>query len=218
MIKKTFAWSLFAALSIWMLWLSTRLGPPVSTLETVGFLSGLLWIWFLIKENPWGWLAGIVSSTAYVVFFYQGKLFGDAALNVLYIILNILGWYWWVRGVEPGKELEITRVNAATLLVLAGAATVGTALLVPHFREAQSPVPLPDGTLICSALAAQYLQARKKIENWPFWIVVNAGYVAVYIYKGWYATAVLTTVYAIMAIVGWRGWLLRLKAKTAAPE
>lgn len=217
MFKKTVAWSLYAALSSWLIWLSTRQGPPISTLEAVGFLSGLLWIWYLIKENPWGWLAGIVSSSAYVVFFYQGKLYGDSALNVLYVILNILGWYWWARGVEPGKELRISRVSVATLFALAVLTALGTVLLVPHFRAGDSPVPVPDAVLFCSALGAQYLQARKKIENWPFWIVVNLGYVAVYIYKGWYATALLTTVYAIMAIVGWRGWIQRLKTKTATP-
>lgn len=215
MIGKTLGWSLFAGISISLLWMSAGAKPPITTIETVGFLSGLIWIWFLIKENPWGWPAGILSSSTYVYFFYQGKLYGDAALNALYVVLGVLGWYWWSRGIDRTQHLQIDHVRASVLITLAVASAVGAALLVPHFLAGDSPVPVPDAVLFCSALSAQYLQARKKIENWPFWIAVNSGYVAIYLYKGWVATAVLTTVYALMAIAGWRSWALKMNKKEA---
>ena len=192
-------------------YLASQPSPWITPIEAVGFLSGLLWIWFLIKENPWGWLAGIVSSSTYVYYFFINKLYGDAALNALYVILGALGWYWWVRKIDRSGHLEIENVSTRVLMILAVASTIGALLLIPHFRNADSPAPIPDAVLFCSALSAQFLQARKKIENWPFWISINLGYVAVYIYKGWYATSILTTVYALMAIAGWMSWSGKIK-------
>ena len=196
--------------------LASRPNRPFSLLETIGFLSGVIWIALLIKEDVWGWPAGIISSGAYVLFFYRDNLFGDAALNVLYVILGILGWIWWAQGRDKANNLNVEYSKPFTLMLLALGVAVGASLLVPHFRAGGSPVPIPDAALFCTAVAAQYLQARKKIENWPLWVVVNAGYVAVYLYRGYYPTAILTLVFMVMAVVGWKNWLSLYKNELAA--
>jgi nicotinamide mononucleotide transporter len=207
---------LYGIAAVTMFVLALGPNPPFSLLETIGFLSGVIWIALLIKEDVWGWLAGIISSGAYVFFFYRDNLFGDAALNVLYVILGILGWIWWAQGKDKSNGLRVEYSKSITLAVLAVGVVIGTSLLVPHFRAGGSPVPIPDASLFCTAVAAQYLQARKKIENWPLWVVVNAGYVAVYLYRGYYPTAILTVVFAIMAVVGWKNWLSLYKIELAA--
>jgi len=189
-----------------MLWLSFKPEPIFSIYETVGFLTGLLWIWLLIKEDAWGWPAGIVSSTAYVLFFYQGKLFGDAALNLIYVGLGILGWYWWARGADRSSHLVISRTSSLALGLFGVGAAVGAMLLIPHFRAGGSPAPVADASLFCLAVVAQFLQARKKIENWPLWVMVDLGYVALYLYRGYYPTVILTLILVGLAIQGWISW------------
>jgi nicotinamide mononucleotide transporter len=186
-----------------------------TNLETFAFLTGVLWIALLIMDNAWGWPVGIISSATYVLLFYQGKLYGDAGINIVYVVLGILGWYWWSRGIDRARHLDVARASVTLLALLGIGAVFGTALLVPHFVKAQSPVPIPDALLFCLAAAAQFLQARKKIENWPLWIAVDLGYVALYIYRQYYATAILTVVFAIMAIVGWRQWMPLLQRERA---
>jgi len=188
----------------------------VGALEAVGFVFGLLWIYLLIQENPWAWPAGIISSGTYIVFLVQAQIYGDAMLNGLYVVLGLMGWYWWIRGRRPESELRIERASPMLLTGLFVLAAAGTAILTPHFLAGGSTVALPDAAIFSFALVAQFLQTRKKIENWPLWVVVNACYVAVMIHKGYFPTAILNGVYAAMAIVGWRGWSERLKRKEPA--
>ena len=193
-----------------MLWFAFKPTPSLDPWETVGFLFGILWIWFLIQESPWCWPAGIVSSSVYVVFLIQSKIYGDAALNFLYVVLGILGWYWWQKGTRADSPLEIGKAGPLLLAPLLVLAAIGTLLLYPHFKAAGSDVAVADAMLFCSALAAQFLQTRKRIENWPIWIVVDFAYVAVFIHKGYIPTAILTGVYGLLAIQGWIEWRRRL--------
>ncbi len=207
--KNLLGWLFYGVVAITMLWLSYKPSPLLDAWETTGFLFGILWIWFLIKESPWCWPAGIISSSTYVVFLLKGKVYGDAALNVLYVVMGVLGWYWWVKGSGPEKPLPITQAGARLLIFLSILVAVGTWILYPHFLKAGSDVALIDAMLFFSALAAQFLQARKKIDNWPIWIAVDLGYVAVFIHKGYIPTAVLSGIYGLMAIKGWLEWRKR---------
>lgn len=198
---------LFVGLSAY----SVQPATLVTPLEAVGFLFGLLWIWFLIKENPWCWLAGIVSSSAYVVFLLQSKLFGDAMLNGIYVALNALGWYWWLKGERGQTPLRISRTPLKMAVIIAVLAVATTAILQKFFQDWGNTTAIPDAALFATAIAGQFLQTRKKIENWPLWVFVDFGYAALMIVKGFYPTAILNSIYGVLAIKGWFDWRHRLK-------
>ena len=92
---------------------------PTTFVEVAGFLSGALCVWLLVKQNIWNWPIGIINAVMYIVLFYQAKLFADMALQVIYVILGVLGWYWWLRGGNEGTELRVQRTSKkhASILV-----------------------------------------------------------------------------------------------------
>jgi nicotinamide riboside transporter PnuC len=89
---------------------ATRL-LPIDRLEAFGFITGAWGVWLQVRENVWNWPIQLVSSALYVVVFLNARLFSDASLNVLYVVLYALGFYWWLRGGEDHGELHIARVT-----------------------------------------------------------------------------------------------------------
>ena len=191
---------------------------PVKTDEATGFVLGVWWVWLLIQESHWNWPIGILNSAIYVEVMIQSKIYGDAALNALYVILGFVGWYWWIRGDDGKAPVPIAYSRPPFLAVLVGIALVATWLLFPYFRNAGSTVALPDALLFSFSMVGQYLQTRKKIENWPVWVAVNFFYIPVFLVKHLPATAVLYGVYGLMAIQGWREWTRLLQVQTVAAD
>jgi nicotinamide mononucleotide transporter len=179
---------------------------PIGPLEALGFILGVAWVWLLIQESPWNWPIGIANSLIYIVVMIQGKIYGDAALNALYVVLGCMGWYWWVRGDDGKSALKITRSRPTLLTLLAVLGIAVAVALAPYFKSAGSTVAWPDAFLFSFSLVGQYLQTRKKLENWPVWVLVDFGYIPVFIYKQFYATAVLYGIYGLLALKGWQSW------------
>jgi len=209
-------WIGAAAVAAVFLGICTQAWSPVQTLEATGFLLGVWWVWLLIQESPWNWPIGILNSSTYVIVMLQAKVYGDAALNGLYIVLGFIGWYWWIRGDDGNTPVPIGYSRRPLLTLLAATALTATWFLFPHFRNAGSTVALPDALLFSFSMVGQYLQTRKKIENWPVWVVVNFGYIPVFIIKQLPATAVLYAIYGLMAMQGWREWNRLFRAQSEA--
>jgi nicotinamide mononucleotide transporter len=94
--------------------------------EAWGFITGAACVWLTVKENIWNWPIGSASSALYAYTFWHTKLFGDMWLQVVYVVLGFLGWYWWLRGGEKHTTLTVHRINApmtATLMVIVIAST-----------------------------------------------------------------------------------------------
>jgi nicotinamide mononucleotide transporter len=200
-------WGLATIVAAIFIAISTQPWSPVQLLEAIGFLLGVWWVWLLIQESPWNWPIGILNSSIYVVVMLQAKVYGDAALNALYIVLGFIGWYWWVRGDDGRTPVPISYSRWKLLALLSALALAAAWVLFPYFRNAGSTVALPDALLFSFSMVGQYLQTRKKIENWPVWVVVNFCYIPVFITKHLPATAVLYGIYGLLAIQGWREWL-----------
>ena len=106
---------------------------PFGLTETLGFVSGAWCVWLTVLANIWNWPIGIANSAFYLVVFLNVRLFADMSLQIVYIVLGFLGWYWWLRGGERHDKLSVRRVGAveavAVGLAVAGA-TAGMARLL----------------------------------------------------------------------------------------
>jgi len=187
-------------------------------LETLGFISGAWGVWLQVRENVWNWPVQLISSALYVVVFYQARLFADTSLNVLYVALYLLGWYWWLRGGENHGELHINRTSRQLALALAVAGLAATAVLTVFLTSVRDAAPFLDALTTVASLIALFMIGRKLLESWWVWIAVNLAYIGLYVYKGLVLTAVLYAIFAVLSVVGLLNWrqLLAEAVKTPA--
>jgi nicotinamide mononucleotide transporter len=191
---------------------------PFDRLETFGFITGAWGVWLQVRENVWNWPVQLVSSALYVVVFFQARLFADTSLNVLYVVLYLLGWYWWLRGGENHGELHINRLSrrlAASMTTIGAAATVALTVFLTSVRDA---APFLDALTTVGSLIALFMTGRKLLESWWLWIAVNLVYIGLYVYKSLVLTAVLYAIFAALSVVGLLNWRQILVAAQSRPE
>jgi len=176
-------------------------------LEILSFALSIATVWLNIRQNHWAWLFAILSSAMYGIVFFQSKLYGDMALQGVFITVSFWGWYQWLHGPAADHSLPVTSLSARgrTMAVVAWAAGfLALAWFLKSFTD--TDVPHADGFLTAGSLVGQALLSRKKVENWHVWIVVDVIYVALYVHKGLMLTAVLYGLFVLMAIAGLRAW------------
>ena len=181
--------------------LITLWGYELSYLEFVAVFASLIGVVLGItgKRITWPWWA--ISSLLYGILFLQWELFASAALQIVFIIAALFGWFGWEpTGAKPGPLKN--KYRAATLIAVI-LATLGLAPLLKSWGAAST---YADAVLFFGSLAAQILMVYQKFETWILWLLVDAGYVALYATQGLLFTSVLYLVFTILAAVGWGKW------------
>ena len=201
--------------------------------EYVGVVLGLLVVVCLILQKLWAWPLGVAYVLVTLPQLWQAQLYANFALHLVgFLPLNLYGWYHWLFGGERRDDLPVGRASTAALLAL-GALCVGGALGLGWSlasREAldlietaaarasvsivmaDAAFPYWDNGVLVMSLAAMWLTARKKIENWIVWVAVNVVSVPLYYAQDlpWYA--ILYCVYIPMAVWGYASWLRSMRA------
>jgi nicotinamide mononucleotide transporter len=179
----------------------------VTWIEAVASVCGLLCVWLTVRQNIWCWPVGLVMVTLYAWIFYQARLYSDVLLQLIYIVLQFYGWAQWLRGGPRESPLPVTRLTGSSLAIWLAVGGVGTALLGGLMaRLTNAALPYWDAAITVLSLIAQYLLARKVLENWLFWITVDVLAIGVYAVKELYLTAVLYAVFLVLATWGWIAW------------
>jgi nicotinamide mononucleotide transporter len=180
---------------------------PANVFEIVGVVTGILGVWLTTRQKIWCWPVGLVSVLAFVVVFFRARLYGAMALQFVYVGLILYGWYSWLYGGEDHRALAVSRVPRRLALFLAAGGLAATGLigfwLGRHTNEA---LPYLDGCTTSFSLVAQWMQARKHLENWLVWVAVDVIYVGMGLSQGLTLTAALYLAYVGLAILGLRDW------------
>jgi nicotinamide mononucleotide transporter len=189
---------------------------PLDLTEVFGFVTGVVCVWLTVREQIWNWPIGLVNSAFYVALFLRARLFADMGLQVIYIVLGVLGWYWWLRGGAQRRALRIGHASGTTWLVLGALVAAGTAGLTLFLRSVGDVAPFLDALTTALSLAAQYLLTRKALENWYVWIAADIIYIGLYFAKGLPLTAVLYVLLLTFCLAGLRQWRQALAQRPAA--
>jgi nicotinamide mononucleotide transporter len=192
----------------------------VSSLELIAVAFGLVSVFLSAREKIWSWPTGIVNVGLFAILFWEQKLYADAGLQVIYLVLSIYGWYQWLYGGENRTELHVSRLTPRLGAILLGIGATGSlALGTLLHRTTDAALPYLDSTLSVFSLVAQYLMTRKVMENWIIWIVLDVVYVAVFVWlKPLYPTAVQYAVFLVLAAMGFVEWRRSWRERQRAPE
>lgn len=184
--------------------------------EAFGFVTGAVCVWLVVKENIWNFPVGIVNNSFFLVLFWRERLFAGMGLQIVYIILNSYGWYWWLRGGENRTALHVTRASRAMLIVVSGFTVAATLAMTRYLTTVNDPAPVLDAVTTALSLAAQFMMTRKYLENWHAWITADVLFICLYLSRALYLTAVLYLVFLLMCLVGLKQWRGSLRAQAPA--
>jgi nicotinamide mononucleotide transporter len=185
-------------------------GLTTWSLDQANFLLGVVGVWLMIRRSLWAFPVGLLAVTVQGVLFWRIQLFAEAKVQVFYFAGLAYGWWHWVKYKGTAPELPITVLRWSARLTYLAAGLVGTVLWAEYLRRHTSAVaPYRDAFLASFGIVAQVMQARKNLDNWPVWVVVNAAAVVVYLQLGHALayTAFLYAIYLFLAFAGWREWM-----------
>lgn len=196
------------------------LGLHTTLFEILAFVLSVATVALNIRQNHWAWLFAIVSSAAYGAVFFDARLYGDAGLQAVFIVVSVWGWYSWLHGGADGHgQLAVSRLDRRGWGMLLLGWALGYLVLAWFLRSfTNTDVPHTDGFLTAGSLVGQVLLSRKKLENWHAWIVVDVLYVGLYVYKGLVLTALLYALFVAMAVAGLLAWRRAMPAAAGAAD
>jgi len=189
----------------------------ISAAEWMAVLLAIGYLLLAVRQNAWCWACAIASSAIFLVLFARGGLVMQSALQVFYVAMGAYGWWAWRRGAREGSGLAVSRwsrsrhvIAIAVLLALAGV----NGWIVA--RTQGGWVPYVDAFVAWVSVLATWMVARKVLENWLYWIVVDSVAAVLYWSQGFHATAMLFVLYVVIAVRGYVAW--RADAPRAATE
>lgn len=182
-------------------------------IELLAMALGLVSIILQIRQNLWLWPVNIVMVSLYIIVFIDAKLYADMSLQVYYLVMSIYGWIYWIFGGRRNQanSVPVTRTRRKFWPFLALASVVF--FLIIRFvliNYTDSDIPNWDAFTTALSFVATWMLARKLIEHWIIWIVVDFVSVGMYIYKGLYPTTFLFIVLTILAFKGYFAWKKQL--------
>ena len=176
-------------------------GYEVSILEAASALTSFIGVGLGVtgKRITWPWWA--VSSALYGFFFLDAKLYASAALQIVFIVAAIFGWFGW----EP-KGAQPSALSTRNRYFWIAGLTISTLALAPLLSSIGAASTTTDSFIFFGSLAAQILMVYEKYESWPLWLVVDAVATILYASLGYWFTCVLYGAFTFIAALGWSRW------------
>ena len=185
--------------------------------EVVAALFGVAYVVLAARESQWCWPLAFVSTLIYTIIFWEGQLPMQALLNLYYMGMAVYGYLLWRKQTNTVDFLPISSWGLSRQLpfiMLGSVLTYAVGLYLTQLDISQSPY-LDAGVTVFSVMNT-WLMAKKVLQNWIYWVVIDAAAIVLYAQNGYYATVVMYFVYLILAIIGFISWkkLLARKAVT----
>lgn len=193
-----------------------RLWIAGNWIEISGAVISLVYLYFSVRQIIWLWPFGLLSALFYIWIYYYSGFYADMSLQVYYVAVSIYGWHHWSAGRKGGNgtgKLPVSRINLKTAIILATVflvSWIGISFVLIRFTDSQ--VPVMDGLTTAGSIVATWMLARKILEHWILWIIIDSISLGLYFYKELYATVVLFAVYTIMAFIGYFAWKKEMKS------
>ncbi|MBB1269431.1 nicotinamide riboside transporter PnuC [Shewanella sp. SR44-3] len=195
--------------------------------ELFAVILAVVYLLLAMKANIWCWLAAFVSTAIYTVLFWKVSLLMESVLNIYYMGMALYGYWLWQ---QDGHKLGPTNGASSShigpmvlswsfqthvkLIAVTALISVGVGYLMANYTQAS--FPYLDAATTCFAVMTTYLVAKKVLENWLYWIVIDLVSIYLYFQKGLMLTTGLFMAYVLMAAMGYLMWRKRLENQTQA--
>ncbi|MEK9713200.1 MAG: nicotinamide riboside transporter PnuC [Thalassolituus sp.] len=176
--------------------------------ETTAVILGVAYLVLAMRQSQWCWYAAFGSTAIFSWLFFDVSLVMESALNVYYLAMAVYGWMAWRNGSGDKPELPVQRWSL-TNHALAIGGVVAISLISGWLLTNNTSAALPylDSFTTWGAVLTTWMVTRKVLENWLYWVVIDAVAIYLYIDRGLYLTAVLMALYVVLAVGGYFMWL-----------
>ena len=179
-----------------------------SLLELTAVVFAVAYLLLAVKENVLCWSAALVSTAIFLFIFWQVKLYMESGLQIYYIVMACYGWYQWTRAGPNEGALTVSSWSLqnhviAVLVILT--ATFFSGYILDTGSDAR--LPFLDSFTTWASIVTTYMVAKKILENWIYWLVIDSVSIYLYLDRALYFTSMLFVVYIIIIFFGWFSWL-----------
>jgi len=194
-------------------WLQTVVNTTfsMSPWEGAAVVFAIVYLLLAVRENVWCWFFAFVSTAIYTGLFWDVSLLMDSALNVYYMAMAVFGWHQWTRGgVGIGNEPHALAISSMTrkqhVLIITSILLLSASSGYLLNEYSYAAWPYVDSFTTWASVITTYLVTRKYLQNWLYWILIDAVSVPLYIERGLGLTALLFVIYIIIAVIGYFKW------------
>ena len=180
-------------------------------IESLAVILGILYLILAAKEDVKCWYAALISSLLFIYTMYQADLIMQSLLQVFYVIMAVYGWLQWSDKANKKFVLRIKRwrkINHLYAFILIVSLSILSGIFLQKFIE--SKFPFLDALTTWGAIITTYMVAKKIIENWIYWFVINSISIYLFILRELYLTSALFFIYLIIIIFGYNSWVNKL--------
>lgn len=184
--------------------------------EVLAVILAIVYLVLAIRQNIWCWAAAAVSTLLYLFIMYKANLYMESVLQLFYLGMALYGWYKWRQPDESGEELKVSTWPLRHHLFAIGSVMLLVFIsgeLLTRFSDAA--LPHVDSFTTWGAVVATFMVARKVLENWIYWFVIDAVSVGLYLSRDLVFTAALFVAYLVMIVIGYRSWRASMVESTA---
>jgi len=180
----------------------------MSSWEITAALMGVAYILLAAKESQWSWFFAFLSTLIYTVLFWEGQLPMQSLLNIYYMGMAVYGFWLWRHHGTKTSTLPISCWNWGQHLVFVMIGLIMSSLVTLYLQKTgQSQSPVLDAYTTVFAVMNTWLMAKKVLENWLYWVVIDAAATMLYFQTGYYATMLLFVLNTVLAVAGYLNWV-----------
>jgi nicotinamide mononucleotide transporter len=187
-------------------------------LEAAGVIASLLYTILAAREKIICWLFGLISSAIYIYICFEAKLYQDTIINFYYFAMAVYGWILWNRrNASPGGKFHIVQASQKYILLITLTGLILTAASGTFFRYfTDASLPYIDAFTTVFAFIATWMQARKMVQNWIIFMVVDFVSIFMFGIKGYYFTSILFFIYTVICIFAYLEWQKKARISSAS--
>ena len=198
----------------------------LSSWELIAVLLGIAYLLLAVRESLWCWYAAFASTAIFLWLFREVNLLMESALQLYYLAMAVYGWYQWRHGghgdrapptaAAASQPLPIVTWRPRThLLAIAAVLAISAGSGVLLARHTDAALPYLDSFTTWGSILTTWMVARKVLENWLYWLVIDSVSIYLYLERGLLLTAGLFAIYLIIVVFGYRRWLQHYRHQSA---